>query len=172
MSGRYGQLPDPKGGGSYNQRAFDDEEEDPRSYPLFKQFEDYVRRSFEGGTINTGVYCHSYEETANGIEVTLAAVQKANRDYRDRIEGFPGSPAVEAISDFDELQNREVHTASLDWPIERPSVTRIFSAPRRGVKLYDQPRIIILAMAATLFVSALSTTGEQWLLMGAKVGLL
>lgn len=165
MSSKWGKLPDPAGGSSHNQ------EEDERAYPMFKAFEEYVRRSFEGCVINSGVYCASYEEAADGIEVKMGAVQRTNSEYRERLEAFQGAGHVETFSEFDETQNREVYTVYLEWPTSLPSVTRMFSAPRRRTKLYDQPRMIILAMAATLFVSTLSTTGEQWLLLATRIGL-
>ena len=174
MSSRYGALPDPSGDGGYLPQNND--EEDPRSYPLYKDFEEYLRRNFENSIINTGIYCSGYDECMNGINVNLSAVQKAGREFRTKVESFPGSPHVEADSEFNELDNRDNHFVFLAWPTQRRPMSsnmgRIFSPSGRGMKLYDQPRTIILAMAATILVATLSTTGEQWLLLGTKVGLL
>jgi hypothetical protein len=171
MSHKYGALPDPRGGG-YQPRDGDDEE-DERSYPLFKTYENYVRRSFENQTTNSGVFCTDYEESAYGISVTLGAVQKADKTFRNTVQSFPGSPQVDYYSDFDEMQNREAHSVFLAWPRQQAGLGRIFSGPsKRGVQPYDQPRSIILAMLTTLLVSVLSTSGEQWLHLGTKVGLL
>lgn len=177
MSHRYGSLPDPRGGGDFRPNNNDYDEEDERSYPLYMKFENYVRRTFENQTTNAAVYCTGYDECAEGINVTLGAVQKAGRTFRNMIESFPGSPDVAHDADFDETQNRDVHSVFLAWPRQQPrqqaGIGRIFSGPsKRGVKLYDQPRTIILAMLTTLLVSTLSTSGEQWLLLGTKVGLL
>lgn len=173
MSGRYGSLPDP-GGKSVPKKEADAFAEDERSYPLYKGFEEYVRRSFENNTINASVYCSKYDECAHGISVTLSAVQKAGREFRETLESFSGSPRVELDTEFDESQGRDIHSVFLAWPAPRTSMSRMFSSgnPKRRGKLYDQPKVIILAMAATLLVASLSTTGEQWLLLGSKIGLL
>ncbi len=171
MSGRYGSLPDP---GGKNAPKREDTREDERSYPLYKAFEEFVRRSFENGTTNASVYCTKYDECAHGISVTLSAVQKAGKEFRDTLQSFSGSPQVELDTEFDESQGRDVHSVFLEWPAHRNSVSRMFSSgnPKRRGKLYDQPKVIILAMAATLLVATLSTSPEQWLLLGSKVGLL
>ena len=150
-------------------------ENDARAESLFKEFENFIYRTFENDQTNKGVGCSSsYQVTGLGVLVSILNVSRDNRDFREKITSFDGALKVE-IEAIDTGAGVNSYTAHLFWPKRQHRGGRIMYEKRYGggggKGLIDQPKVIISAMGILSILAFLTTDISQWRNVGSIVGL-